>query len=78
MSISAQRDRIEPYIGMFEWQRNEVLLLCSDGLWGPVSEAHMQAACLELPPQKAANQLVYLANSNMGPDNISVIVARNS
>jgi protein phosphatase len=78
MSISAGRDRVEPFTGMFEWQRNDVLLLCSDGLWGPVSEAHIQSAVLEMPPQKAARQLVYLANNNQGPDNISVIVARNA
>jgi serine/threonine protein phosphatase PrpC len=31
---------------------------------------------VELPPQRAADKLVALANRNQGPDNISVIVAK--
>jgi protein phosphatase len=78
MSISAQRERLEMYSGMFPWQQKEILVLCSDGLWGPVTESQIQSAVLELPPRLAAQKLVDLANQNHGPDNISVIVARYS
>jgi len=32
---------------------------------------------LELDPQKAADKLVAMVNQNQGPDNISLILARN-
>jgi serine/threonine protein phosphatase PrpC len=75
MSISAQREDITTYTNMYEWQSGDRLVLCSDGLWGPVTEPQIQAVVLEYGPQQAAERLVYLANANQGPDNISVIVA---
>lgn len=74
MSISVQRETVEIFTGVFDWQKNDRLVLCSDGLWGSVTEAQLQAVVLELPPQKAADKLVQLANTNQGPDNISVVV----
>ncbi len=76
MSISAQREDITTYTNTFEWQVGDHLVLCSDGLWGPVTEPQIQAVVLEYRPQQAAERLVFLANTNQGPDNISVIVAR--
>ena len=76
MSISAQREDIVTYTNLYEWQVGDRLVLCSDGLWGPVTEQQIQAVVLEFHPQRAAERLVYLANANQGPDNISVIVAR--
>jgi protein phosphatase len=78
MSISAQREEITTYTCASEWQPGDVLVLCSDGLWGPVTEPQIQAMVLEYRPQQAADRLVFQANANQGPDNISVIVARYS
>jgi len=75
-SISARRTALTPFFAEYPLERNDVLLICSDGLWGVVSEAIMQAVVLEMPPQAAAEKLVKLANSRGGPDNISVIVCR--
>lgn len=77
MSISAQREDIDIYTTQMRLEENDVILLCSDGLWGPVSESQIQTVAWELPPQQAADKLVGLANRNQGPDNISVIIARN-
>jgi PPM family protein phosphatase len=77
MSISVQRESIETFTGIFEWKKNDRLMMCSDGLWGSVTEAQMQAVVLELAPQLAADKLVHLANTNQGPDNISVVIAQN-
>jgi len=77
MSISAQREDLEVYTNQLKLEKNDIVLLCSDGLWGPVSEAQIQAVAWEMPPQQASNKLVELANRNMGPDNISVIIARH-
>lgn len=77
MAISAQREQVEPFCGVFDWEAGDILLLCSDGLWVPVTEPEIQAVVLNYPPSQAAERLVALANANQGPDNISVIVARN-
>lgn len=77
MSISAQREQVDTFTGVFPWQPGDHLVLCSDGLWGPVTEVQIQAVVLEYRPQQAAQKLVALANTNQGPDNIAVIVARH-
>lgn len=52
----------------------DTLLLCSDGLWGPVSEVEMQGAVNGQSPQFAAQKLVALARERGGPDNITVLI----
>jgi serine/threonine protein phosphatase PrpC len=76
MSLSAQRAEINPYSARIELNKEDIIVLCSDGLWGPVSEDQIQAVVLDLAPQQAADKLVEMANDNEGPDNISVIIAR--
>lgn len=77
MAISAQRMDVNEYAVEVVWKPGDRLVLCSDGLWGPVMEAQIQSVVMELDPQPAADRLVELANLNMGPDNIAVIVASN-
>lgn len=51
------------------------LLLCSDGLWGMVDDAKIEAVIRSVPqPQNACYKLIDLANENGGRDNISVIL----
>ncbi|MEA4906911.1 MAG: protein phosphatase 2C domain-containing protein [Anaerolineaceae bacterium] len=76
MSITARRQEVLPYCDEFPLAFEDVILLCSDGLWGVVPETLMRAAACQMRPQAAAGHLVQLANSLGGPDNISVIVAR--
>ncbi|MGQ9516448.1 MAG: PP2C family protein-serine/threonine phosphatase [Anaerolineae bacterium] len=53
------------------------LVLCSDGLWGSVSRADMTAILQQAAtPADACRALVEAANSQGGPDNITVIVVR--
>lgn len=54
----------------------ETLLLCSDGLHGPVSEEAVSRSIAELEPEHAAERLVELANDAGGPDNVTVVIAR--
>jgi len=52
-----------------------LLILCSDGLWGLVSEQTFQEILTSAPtPQQACEQLIRVANENGGRDNISVII----
>jgi len=76
MSVTSKREALEPYTASIPYAAGDTLLLCSDGLWGTVSEAQLQAVVMELPPQQAADKLVKMANMNQGPDNISVVIAR--
>lgn len=50
------------------------VLLCSDGLTSPLSDAEIRDLALRYEPQKAALALVKAANEKGGPDNISVIL----
>jgi protein phosphatase len=75
-SVSARRTEITPFFNQVPFDEDDVLVLCSDGLWGVVSESIIQAVVMELSVQIAAEKLVKLANSRGGPDNISVIVCK--
>ena len=58
-------------------RRDDVLVLCSDGLSGLVKpEQIARAVTEEASPELAAERLVDLANASGGPDNITVVVAR--
>jgi protein phosphatase len=57
-------------------QPGDLMLLCTDGLTGPVPDAEISAILARFPPQDAARALVAAANRHGGPDNISVIVVR--
>jgi len=76
MSISAMRKDVKPYAIETDLGSDDIILLCSDGLWGTIPDSIIWAAATELPPQVAAEKLVALANTCQGPDNISVIIAR--
>lgn len=75
-SLSPKRTTIKPHICQVPFERDNTLVLCSDGLWGVIPEAMLHAVANDLPPGEAAEKLVDLANSSGGPDNISVIIAR--
>jgi serine/threonine protein phosphatase PrpC len=63
--------RVVPY-------RNDVFLICSDGLSNKVSAADMQQIVLDNFDglQNACAELVKLANQNGGEDNITVVLAK--
>jgi serine/threonine protein phosphatase PrpC len=52
----------------------DIVLLCSDGLSGQVSDEEMQRIVQANSPPEAANKLIDLANQRGGPDNITAIV----
>lgn len=56
---------------------NDIYLLCSDGLSGPVTDEQILEICTSAPDIKvAASKLIEKANENGGPDNITVVLAR--
>ena len=53
------------------------LLLCSDGLWGEVSDAELQRICREEEHTEViCARLVQQANANGGKDNITAIAVK--
>jgi serine/threonine protein phosphatase PrpC len=55
----------------------DVYLLCSDGLSGPVTDEQCLQIVTTAPDlRSAASRLIECANSNGGPDNITVVLAR--
>ena len=56
---------------------DDVYMLCSDGLSGPVSDEEVLEIATAAPDLKtAAARLIERANSNGGPDNITVVLCR--
>ena len=59
-----------------ELEPGDLIVLCSDGLHGRVSDSEIARAASNNSPARAAKALVRLANDAGGPDNITVVVAR--
>ena len=57
-------------------RRGDVLLLCTDGLWGQMSEKEIFEVLASKSPEAACHALVALAKERGGPDNITLQVAR--
>jgi len=59
-------------------QTRDVLILCTDGLWGLIREEELAAAVTSHAPEDACRDLVTLARKRGGPDNITLQVLRFS
>jgi protein phosphatase len=72
-----QLDPLEPQIVSYPFPGDGHLLLCSDGLWGQVTDELIgQIILAASSPQQACQDLIEAANRAGGPDNITVIVIR--
>jgi PPM family protein phosphatase len=59
-----------------ELQPGDSLVLCTDGLWGLVHEPEIQKVIAQHAPGEACSELVGMARSRGGPDNITLQVIR--
>jgi len=72
-----QGEPFDPDINSIQMPESGYLLLCSDGLWGVVSEPEIQHLVHDSStPEQACYNLVEAANAAGGPDNISAILIR--
>jgi serine/threonine protein phosphatase PrpC len=72
-----QGETLEPDVVTTPFPIGGYLLLCSDGLWGVVSDDELRRIVYESPTiQRACQNMVTAANGAGGPDNISVILAQ--
>lgn len=60
-------------------QANDMVILCSDGLWGEVKEPVIKTILKEAPtPVAAAKELIDVANASGGSDNITAVIIQVS
>jgi serine/threonine protein phosphatase PrpC len=57
-------------------QSGDVLVVCSDGLWGQVHDGEILQAVERNHPDAACQELISLARERGGPDNITVQILR--
>jgi serine/threonine protein phosphatase PrpC len=72
-----QGEPYEPDISTYPLPHHGYLLICSDGLWGVISETDMlETIRTSASLQEACQKMVDIANKAGGPDNITVILVR--
>lgn len=59
---------------VFTAQTGDIYLLCSDGLYGAVTDDEMSAVLALRDPQQSADKLIEIAVANGARDNVSAIV----
>jgi serine/threonine protein phosphatase PrpC len=59
-------------------EEGDILLLCTDGLWGLVGDPDLARVVHSNPPSEACQKLVAMALERGGPDNITALVLRIS
>lgn len=73
-SIGFERGVQVDVAGPFPLAGGDALVLCSDGLYGLVTDEEIARAAATLEPEAAARRLIELANERGGPDNVSVVL----
>ncbi len=72
-----QGEFLEADIFTLPFPQGGYLMICSDGLWGVISEKDIIRCITEAPTlNRACQNMVEAANAAGGPDNISVILAQ--
>jgi PPM family protein phosphatase len=72
-----QGDALEVDVFTIPFPHNGTFMICSDGLWGVVTEQDLIRAVTEAPNlQRACQKMVVAANTAGGPDNISVVLVQ--
>lgn len=72
-----QGEALDPDIFTLGFPQPGYLMICSDGLWGVISEQDVVQCINEAPNlPRACQNLVNAANTAGGPDNISVILVQ--
>jgi len=72
-----QGEPFDPDVSSAPIPKPGYLLICSDGLWGVVSDMDMYQIIAESPsPHRACQALIDAANAAGGPDNITAILVR--
>ena len=57
-------------------RKKDVLMICTDGLWGQMKADEIEKSLSSLSPDAACRALVDLAKGRGGPDNITLQLIR--
>ncbi len=72
-----QGDNMEVDVFTLPFPRHSTLMLCTDGLWGVLTESTIRESLSAAPSlQRACQDLVEAANAAGGPDNITVVLVQ--
>jgi protein phosphatase len=74
-SVGVETD-VEPDLRELELAPDDVLLLCSDGLCGVVSDDEIERIATGHTPEEGVERMIAAANERGGPDNITAVIAR--
>jgi serine/threonine protein phosphatase PrpC len=71
-------DEIEPDAPaeVLPLEQSDVLLICTDGLWGQLTEAELKDILSSQAPASACHSLVCMAKEHGAPDNVTLQIAR--
>lgn len=71
------QEKVEVVLSQVSLRKGDIVLVCSDGLHGPVGDEEIRQILLEETDlKKACDRLIARANEHEGPDNITAVVAR--
>jgi serine/threonine protein phosphatase PrpC len=74
-----QGTEVDIYTVSEQLKVNDIIIICSDGLWGEVGNELIQEVLDRATnPREAVEELINLANESGGPDNITAIIIRVS
>ena len=75
--IGGSRPGIHAEVHRIDLEQGDVLLLCTDGLTGMLTDDRIATTLATMSsPQEACEQLVQIANEQGGEDNVTVVVVR--
>src|SRR5215467_1660211 len=57
-------------------ENSDVVVICTDGLWGQITERELREILVSQKPALACQSLVRLAKEHGGPDNLTLQIAR--
>lgn len=76
---AGSQETVEVHVREETLQRNDILLLCSDGLHGVIGDEGIRAiVAAEGQMERCVGRLIAAAKNEGGPDNISAVVMRYS
>jgi protein phosphatase len=71
------REEVDPTVSTHSVGRGDLYLLCSDGLWGSVTDEAIATIVGSTPElEEACQLLIDAANTAGGPDNITAVLVR--
>lgn len=75
--VGGSRPGVRAEVHRLTLEPGDVLLLCTDGLTGMVTDARITSIlAASTSPEEACVELVRVANENGGTDNVTAVVAR--